>query len=103
MPENFQDRNEAIGRLKEAKSGSETDPNKPVDRLDAKGQQKREDFLKQNQILMDTLIKWLGDWRDSNEINKESKNNHSHRPQHKNRVNHRVRQSNFLIDGANFA
>ena len=57
MPEKFQDRNESIARPKEVKSGSETDPNKPVDRLDTKSEQKREDFLKQNEMLVDTLIK----------------------------------------------
>lgn len=68
MPEKFQDRNEAIDRPKEVKSGSETDPNKPVDRLDTKSEQKREDFLKQNEMLVDTLIKWLGDGRDAKEM-----------------------------------
>ena len=71
MPEKFQDRNEPINRPKEVKSGSETDPNKPVDRLDTKSEQKREDFLKQNETLIDTLIKWLGDGRDAKEMKGE--------------------------------
>lgn len=71
MPEKFQDRTDLIDRPKEVKSGSETDPNKPVDRLDTKSEQKREDFLKQNETLIDTLIKWLGDWRDAKEMKGE--------------------------------
>lgn len=63
-----QDRHEAIDRTKEVKSWSETDPNKPIDRLDAKSKQKREDFLRQNEMLVDTLIKWVGVWRDSKEM-----------------------------------